>query len=158
MDYKEHLRRLAVHDDALVDMTLSRGRTGRCPSSTRGPRHSCGSRRRSPLRRRRRPFQHAVALALAAGASNDGLVATLEAVTPVLGAARVVHSAPMIALALGYDVEAALEEERYVLTARPARHPGTWSGPARKRTRMGRCARRMPVSCHRGECKPRDDT
>ena len=54
-------------------------------------------------------FQHAVALALAAGATNDEIVASLEAVTPVTGAARVVQCAPKVALALGYDVDAALE-------------------------------------------------
>ena len=47
--------------------------------------------------------------ALAAGATNDEIVATLEAVTPVTGAARVVLCAPKLALALGYDVEEALE-------------------------------------------------
>ena len=55
-------------------------------------------------------FQHAVTLALAAGATREEIVATLEAVTPVTGAARVVSSAPKLALALGYDVEAALEQ------------------------------------------------
>ena len=55
-------------------------------------------------------FQHAVAHALAAGATCERVVATLEAVTPVTGAARVVASAPKVALALGYDVEDALEE------------------------------------------------
>ena len=54
-------------------------------------------------------FQHAVALALAAGATSDEIVASLEAVTPVTGAARVVQCAPKVALALGYDVDAALE-------------------------------------------------
>jgi hypothetical protein len=53
-------------------------------------------------------FQHAVSLALAAGATRDEIVANLEAVTPVTGAARVVQCAPKVALALGYDVEAAL--------------------------------------------------
>ena len=48
--------------------------------------------------------------ALAAGASYDEIVATLEAVTPVTGTARVVQCAPKLALALGYDVEEALEE------------------------------------------------
>ena len=38
-------------------------------------------------------FQHAVALARAAGATNDEIVASLEAVTPVTGAARVVRCA-----------------------------------------------------------------
>jgi hypothetical protein len=54
-------------------------------------------------------FQQAVTHALAAGATIDEIVATLEAVTPVVGAARVVSSAPKVALALGYDVEQALE-------------------------------------------------
>ena len=46
-------------------------------------------------------FQHAVALALAAGATSDEIVASLEAVTPVTGTARVVQCAPKVALALG---------------------------------------------------------
>jgi hypothetical protein len=54
-------------------------------------------------------FQHAVAFALAAGATTDEIVACLEAVTPVTGAAPVVQCAPKVALALGYDVDAALE-------------------------------------------------
>ena len=54
-------------------------------------------------------FQHAVTHALAAGATSDEIVATLEAVTPVTGAARVVQCVPKVALALGYDVEEALE-------------------------------------------------
>jgi 4-carboxymuconolactone decarboxylase len=54
-------------------------------------------------------FQSAVALALAAGATSEEIVASLEAVTPVAGTARVVQCAPKLALALGYDVDAALE-------------------------------------------------
>jgi len=54
-------------------------------------------------------FQHAIAHALGAGATSDEVVASLEAVTPVTGAARVVQCAPKVALALGYDVDAALE-------------------------------------------------
>ena len=50
-----------------------------------------------------------MALALEAGATNDEIVASLEAVTPVTGTARVVQCTPKIALALGYDVDAALE-------------------------------------------------
>jgi len=37
------------------------------------------------------------------------IVASLEAVTPVTGASLVVQCAPKVALALGYDVDAALE-------------------------------------------------
>lgn len=54
-------------------------------------------------------FQQAVAMALAAGATGDEIVASLEAVTPVTGAARVVGCAPKVGLALGYDVEQELE-------------------------------------------------
>jgi hypothetical protein len=54
-------------------------------------------------------FQHAVALALAAGAKSEEVVAILEAVAPVTGASRVVQCAPKVALALSYDVDAALE-------------------------------------------------
>ena len=54
-------------------------------------------------------LHRAVSHALAAGVTPDEVVATLEAVTPVTGAAQVVQCAPKIALALGYDVDAALE-------------------------------------------------
>ena len=37
-------------------------------------------------------------------------MASLEAVTPVVGAALVVQSAPKLALTLDHDVEAALEQ------------------------------------------------
>ena len=54
-------------------------------------------------------FQHAVALALAVGASRDEIVATLEAVTPVRGPRASFSARPRSAFALGYDVDAALE-------------------------------------------------
>lgn len=54
-------------------------------------------------------FQHTIAHALAAGATIDEIVATLEAVTPVTSAARIVQCAPKVGLALGYDVDADLE-------------------------------------------------
>ena len=41
----------------------------------------------------------------------DEIVGTLIAVAPVIGLARVVSDAPELALALGYDVEAALEAQ-----------------------------------------------
>ena len=54
-------------------------------------------------------IQQAVTHALAAGATNDEIVAPLQALPPVTGTARVVQCAPKLALALGYDVEDALE-------------------------------------------------
>ncbi len=108
-DYKQHLRRLAVHDDALLETS------GVGDTSVRG---SIIDQRTGALLRLAASvavdaapssFQHAVAHALAAGATADEIVASLEAVSPVTGAARVVRCTPKIALALGYDVEASLE-------------------------------------------------
>jgi 4-carboxymuconolactone decarboxylase len=48
--------------------------------------------------------------ALAAGASEDEIADTLLAIAPVAGLGRVVAAAPEVATALGYDIEAALEE------------------------------------------------
>jgi 4-carboxymuconolactone decarboxylase len=48
--------------------------------------------------------------ALAAGASEDEITDVLLAIAPVAGLGRVVAAAPDVATALGYDIEAALEE------------------------------------------------
>jgi len=50
-----------------------------------------------------------VEVAFATGASIDEIVGTLIAVAPTVGLPRVVSAAPELALALGYDVDAALE-------------------------------------------------
>ena len=106
-DYKERLRRLSVHDDALLETIV-----------VEQPSESVIDEKTKALVRvaatvavdaSLSSFQHAVVHALAAGATRDEVVASLEAVTPVTGAARVVQCAPKLALALGYDVESALE-------------------------------------------------
>ena len=109
-DYKEHLRRLAVHDDALVDAIAIEASS--LAASVLDERTTSLVRIAAivAVDAALASFQHAVAHALAVGATRDEVVATLEAVTPVTGAARVVSSAPKLALALGYDVEAALEQ------------------------------------------------
>jgi alkylhydroperoxidase/carboxymuconolactone decarboxylase family protein YurZ len=48
--------------------------------------------------------------ALAAGATEEEVADVLLAITPVAGLGRVVAAAPDVAIALGYDVAAALEE------------------------------------------------
>ena len=108
-DYKEHLRRLAVHDDALVSLLL--GDENSSVASALDTKTSALVRVAATIAVDAAPssFQHAVAHALAAGATCGDVVATLEAVTPVTGAAQVVAAAPKLALALGYDVEDALE-------------------------------------------------
>ena len=48
--------------------------------------------------------------ALAAGATEDEIADVLLAIAPVAGLGRVVGAAPEVAIALGYDIAAALEE------------------------------------------------
>jgi alkylhydroperoxidase/carboxymuconolactone decarboxylase family protein YurZ len=50
-----------------------------------------------------------VSSAMAAGATREEILGVLIEVAPVTGSARVVSAAPRLALAVGYDVEAALE-------------------------------------------------
>ena len=108
-EYKEHLRRLAVHDDAFVGLLL--GEENTAIASALDTRTAALVRVAATIVIDAAPssLQHAVTHALAAGATTDEIVATLEAVMPVTGAARVVECAPKVALVLGYDVEEALE-------------------------------------------------
>ncbi len=55
-------------------------------------------------------YRSAVDAARQAGASLEDLLAVLVAVAEQVGSARVASAAPRIAIAAGYDVEAALEE------------------------------------------------
>jgi 4-carboxymuconolactone decarboxylase len=48
--------------------------------------------------------------ALGAGATEDEIADVLLAIAPVAGLGRVVAAAPEVAIALGYDIAAALEE------------------------------------------------
>jgi 4-carboxymuconolactone decarboxylase len=108
-EYKHRLRRLAVHDEALLEEIAADGRAS--TTSVLDERTAALVRVAATISVDAAPasFQHAVALALAAGATSAEIVASLEAVTPVTGASRVVQCAPKLALALGYDVDAALE-------------------------------------------------
>ena len=108
-EYTRHLRRLAVHDEALLDAIAKEGNS--FASEVIDERTTALVRVAATIAvdAALSSFQHAVATALAAGATSKEIVATLEAVTPVTGSARVVQCAPKVALALGYDVDAALE-------------------------------------------------
>jgi alkylhydroperoxidase/carboxymuconolactone decarboxylase family protein YurZ len=48
--------------------------------------------------------------ALAAGASEDEIADALLAIAPVAGLGRIAAAAPDVAIALGYDIDAALAE------------------------------------------------
>ena len=54
-------------------------------------------------------FRWTIEDALEAGADEDEVVAVLLAIAPLVGVARVASIAPTVALALDYDLDAALE-------------------------------------------------
>jgi 4-carboxymuconolactone decarboxylase len=98
-----------VHDDALLEMIVVNGRSF-APSVIDERAEALVRVAATVAVDAALPsFQQAVSRALAAGSTAEEIVASLEAVAPVTGAARVVQCAPMVALALGYDVEAELE-------------------------------------------------
>jgi alkylhydroperoxidase/carboxymuconolactone decarboxylase family protein YurZ len=108
--YRECLRKLAIRDDALVAELLA--------SEASNPRARGLDAKTHALVRltatiasqgSSSSYQHAVDHALATGASRDEIAATLLAVVSLTGVPRAVAAAPELALALGYDVEAALE-------------------------------------------------
>lgn len=108
-EHEEILLKLSVRDDAYVDGLLS------------GERASAASHLDSKTEALVRvgalvavaaappSYMQAIECARASSASNEEVVGCLIAVLPVVGVARVVSAAPKIGLALGYDVDAALE-------------------------------------------------
>jgi 4-carboxymuconolactone decarboxylase len=108
-DYREHLRRLALHDDRLLEELVAHG-SSFAPKVT-DQRTDALVRVAATIALDAAPSSfHAVSHALAEGATSEEIVAVLEAVAPVTGATRVVSCAPKVALALGYDVEEPLEQ------------------------------------------------
>ncbi len=109
-EYKETLRKLALNDESFVDSVLGMGRDTVEVSRLDQKTHAL-VRLGAALAIDAAPssYQSNVEVALAAGASIDEIVGSLIAVAPTIGLTRVVSAAPELALALGYDVEAALE-------------------------------------------------
>ena len=108
--YKETLRSLALNDERFVDKVLGMGHDT-IDASHLDPKTHALLRLAASLAIDAAPssYQSSVGVALAAGASIDEIVGSLIAVAPTIGLARVVSAAPELALALGYDVDAALE-------------------------------------------------
>jgi alkylhydroperoxidase/carboxymuconolactone decarboxylase family protein YurZ len=109
-DYKDRLRRLALHDDTFLRPLMTDDSTLGSPVLELKTAALVRVAATIAVDAAPSSFQHAVAHALAAGVRSEEIVAALEAVVPVTGAARAVSAAPKLALALGYDVEDALEQ------------------------------------------------
>jgi 4-carboxymuconolactone decarboxylase len=109
-DHKEILRRLALSDARFMQDELG---LGCAATATRlDPKTHALVRLGATLASdgALSSYQSAVEPALAAGASADDIVGALIAVAPTVGLARVATAAPELALALGYDVDSAIEE------------------------------------------------
>ena len=108
--YKETLRSLALNDEGFVESVLGMGYDTVDHSGLDQKTHAL-VRLGAALAMDSAPssYHATIERALAAGASVDEIVGALIAVAPTVGLARVVSAAPELALALGYDLEAALE-------------------------------------------------
>ena len=108
--YKETLRSLALNDERFVASVLGMGRDTVQDSGLDAKTHAL-LRLAASLAIDAAPssYQSIVETAQAAGATFDEVVGCLIAVAPTIGLARVVSAAPELALALGYDVDAAFE-------------------------------------------------
>src|SRR5262245_63471048 len=106
--YKQTLRSLALNDEGFVESVLGMGHDTVEFSRLDQKTHAL-VRLGASLAVDAAPssYQSTIDLALAAGASVDEIVGTLIAVAQTIGLARVVSAAPELALALGYDLEAA---------------------------------------------------
>jgi alkylhydroperoxidase/carboxymuconolactone decarboxylase family protein YurZ len=108
--YEETLRKLAVRDDGLVGALLEEEaivRESRLDAKTRALVRVAAL---VAVDAAPPSYLEAVTAATRAGATGDEIVGCLIAVLPAVGLARVVSAAPKVGLALGYDVDAALEE------------------------------------------------
>jgi 4-carboxymuconolactone decarboxylase len=98
--FQETLRRLAIIDESFVEdevgLRLDLPGTPALDSMT--------------VALLRVGLEWSAARALAAGASADQIADVLLAIAPVAGLGRVAAAVPGLATALGYDIEAALEE------------------------------------------------
>jgi alkylhydroperoxidase/carboxymuconolactone decarboxylase family protein YurZ len=109
-EYEDRLRSMALSDKGFIETELAMAMEN-IETSRLDPKTHALVTLAALLAADAAPASYhcSVEAALAAGASEDEIVGTLVAVAPRVGLARVVSAAPELALALGYDVDAALE-------------------------------------------------
>ena len=109
--YQEILRRLAVIDDGFVDDRAGLG-LSLAGARVLDPR-TAALVQVGALAAIGSPavcLEWSATRALAAGATEDEITDVLLAIAPVIGLSRIVSAAPDVADALGYDIEAALDD------------------------------------------------
>jgi 4-carboxymuconolactone decarboxylase len=112
--HEEQLRRLALHDEALIESVLAMRLRLAPPDAARrlSPKTHALVRLAALLALGAAPvsYQWSVEAALDADATTEEILGTMIAVAPISGIARVVQATPDVALQLGYDLDAAFEE------------------------------------------------
>jgi alkylhydroperoxidase/carboxymuconolactone decarboxylase family protein YurZ len=112
--HEEQLRRLALHDEALIESVLAMRLRWAPPDAARrlSPKTHALVRLAALLALGAAPvsYQWSVEAALDADATTEEILGTMIAVAPISGIARVVQATPDVALQLGYDLDAAFEE------------------------------------------------
>jgi 4-carboxymuconolactone decarboxylase len=107
---EEILRRLALEDESVIQAALARQ-----PETTHAPELDQKAQAIArlgaliALNAAVVSYQSEVMDALTAGLTSDEIVGVLFAVAPLVGRTRVTSAAPAMALAMGYDVDAAFE-------------------------------------------------
>lgn len=111
MRFQETLRRLAMIDEAFVEDQAQLG-LGLGAGAGLDPKIAALLQVGASVAMGSSPvcLEWSTGRALAAGASEDEIAGVLLAIAPVAGLGRIVCAAPEVAAALGYDIEAALEE------------------------------------------------
>src|SRR3954464_7860721 len=111
-EYQERLRSIAVSDDRFVASVLGMGQDT-IEASGLDPKTHAMVTLAALLAVDAAPssYNASAELALASGASLEELVGILVAIAPAIGLGRVVSAAPDLGLALGYDVDTALEAQ-----------------------------------------------
>jgi 4-carboxymuconolactone decarboxylase len=106
-DVERLLRRLAFNDEESVELVLVKGREAD-PHAALKPKVDLLVRLGAllALGAATASLRATVRQALDAGATEAEVVGVLIAVAPAVGLARVVATAPRLALAIGYDIEA----------------------------------------------------
>jgi 4-carboxymuconolactone decarboxylase len=112
IEYQERLRAMALSDDRFVGSVLGMGQDTVEVSRLDPKTHALVKLAALvAVDAGQSSYNASVEVALASGASLDEIVGILIAVAPAIGLGRVVAVAPELGLALGYDVEAALEAQ-----------------------------------------------
>ena len=109
--FQETLRRLAMIDEAFVEGRAGLG-LGLAGTPALDPKTAALLRVGASVATGSSAacLHWSITRAMAAGATDDEIADVLVAIAPVAGLGRVTAAAPDVAIALGYDVTAALED------------------------------------------------